>query len=150
MLGIGPVPIDPARELAGLLARAPAAGGLVSFTGSVRGEDGSVAALFLEAYAPLTEQGIAAAMEDTRRRWPLDELVVKHRIGWIEAGEIIVFVAAAAAHRRDAFDAVDSMMDMLKTEAIFWKKERAPSGEERWIEPRAQDWEDRARWAVNA
>lgn len=148
MLEIGPHPIDPAAALALIRKRAPAAGAVVSFTGCVRAEDGRVSALLLEAYSPLTERGIAAAMEETRRRWPLEDVLIKHRTGWIEAGETIVFVAAAAAHRRAAFEAADYLMDALKTDAVFWKKERANSGEERWIEPRPEDHEDRARWEV--
>lgn len=149
MLEIGERTIDEQDALARIRDDARQAGAIVSFSGSVRDEGGEVAALYLQSYSPLTETGIRNAMAEAQRRWPIEALVVRHRTGWIAVGETIVFVAAAAAHRRDAFEAVDFLMDMLKTEAIFWKKERLASGEERWIEPRRQDHDDRARWAVN-
>ena len=71
---------------------------------------------------------------------------VVHRCGLIAPGEAIVFVAAAAAHRRAAFEAADAMMDRLKTDAVFWKREDAVDGS-RWIEPTAKDRADRARWS---
>lgn len=149
MLEIGERAIDEQGDLARIRSEARHAGAVVSFTGSVRDEDGEVASLYLQSYPTLTEAGIRDAMAETNRCWPIDSLVVRHRTGWIAIGETIVFVAAAAAHRRDAFEAVDYLMDMLKTEAIFWKKERLKTGEERWIEPRRQDHADRERWAVN-
>jgi molybdopterin synthase catalytic subunit len=75
----------------------------------------------------------------------VQDVLVVHRYGPIEPGEAIVFVATAAEHRRAAFEAADYLMDRLKTEAPFWKKERGPDGE-RWIEARAVDHEDAARW----
>ena len=78
-------------------------------------------------------------------RWSLDDLQVLHRIGEIPVGDTIVFVAAASKHRREAFEAVDFLMDYLKTEAIFWKKE-ITMNDSKWIEPREKDYLDAKRW----
>ena len=107
---------------------------------------GAVRALTLQAYSPMTERGIETAMAEARERWPLMALKVIHRTGEMAPGEAIVFVAAASIHRRAAFEAADFLMDYLKTEAVFWKKEATATGEH-WIEPRSQDYQDRARWA---
>ncbi|MAI89512.1 molybdenum cofactor biosynthesis protein MoaE [Ponticaulis sp.] len=123
------------------------AGGVVSFSGIVRGQKGEnkVRALLLQSYSPLTENGIQAAVEDAKQRWPLTSVLVHHRIGEIQVGETIVFVATASEHRRDAFEAADFLMDYLKTEAVFWKKEITETAET-WIEPRKEDYQDKLRW----
>ncbi len=124
------------------------AGAIVSFAGVVRPQSAAgvgVTGLYLQAYSPLTERGIETTLAAARARWPLAGVRVVHRIGVIAAGETIVFVAAASAHRRAAFEAADFLMDYLKTDAIFWKKEMTASGEA-WIEPRSQDYADAARW----
>ena len=100
----------------------------------------------MSARSPMTERGIEKAMTEAEARWPLMAIKVIHRTGEMAPGEAIVFVATASAHRRAAFEAADFLMDYLKTEAVFWKKEATPEGEH-WIEPRSQDYEDRARWA---
>jgi len=147
MIRIQAEPFDPGAELAGFAARAPGAGAIASFTGLVRNDsDGSeVTALELEHYPALTEKTVATIGEDARARFDLADLAIIHRHGAMAPGEPIVFVAAAATHRRAAFDAVDYVMDRLKTEAPFWKRERGPEGA-RWIEARSVDLEDRARW----
>ena len=120
-------------------------GGLCSFVGEVRREDG-VEALELSHYAPLTLPGMNALADDAFARFDLMALLMVHRIGVMSAGEPIVCVAAAARHRRDAIGAVDFAMDHLKSEAWFWKREKR-GGTWRWIEPREQDRVDIARWA---
>jgi molybdopterin synthase catalytic subunit len=145
MIRIDATPFDPAAELAAFIARVPAAGAIASFTGLVRSESGEVSGLELDHYPALTEKAVAAIGDQARSRFRLDGLVIVHRHGALAPGEPIVFVAAAAAHRRAAFDAVDYMMDRLKTEAPFWKREHGPDGP-RWIEAREADLEDRARW----
>jgi molybdopterin synthase catalytic subunit len=147
MIRIEPGPFDPGAELTAFAARMPGAGAIASFTGLVRGEsDGaSVFGLDLEHYPALTEKVIAAIGEDARTRFGLAGLVIVHRHGAMTPGEPIVFVAAAAEHRRAAFEAVDYMMDRLKTEAPFWKREDGPGGAQ-WIEARPADLKDRARW----
>lgn len=128
----------------------PNAGAVVSFSGQVRPKagDSSVRALHLQAYPPMTDQGIADAVKSAKERWPLEGVLVKHRVGDIAVGETIVFVATASAHRRAAFEAADFLMDYLKTNAVFWKKEIRDTGE-LWIEPRAEDYQDQARWTKN-
>jgi molybdopterin synthase catalytic subunit len=146
MIRIGAEPFEPAAELAAFTARVPGAGAIASFTGLVRGESGRVYGLDLDHYPALTEGAVAAIGDEARARFGLDGLVIVHRHGALAPGEPIVFVAAAAAHRRAAFEAVDYMMDRLKTEAPFWKREHGPDGS-RWIEARDADLRDRARWA---
>ena len=123
-------------------------GGIVSFTGLTRAAtDGqSVATLELDAYPGFTEPQIAAMEAEARARFPVQDLLIVHRYGKITPGEAIVFVAAAAEHRRAAFEAADFLMDYLKTRAPFWKKETGPGGE-RWIEPRPSDYDDVKRWS---
>jgi len=147
MIRIQAEPFDPGAELAAFAARAQGAGAIACFTGLVRrASDGaSVTALELDHYPALTEAAVAAIGEEARARFGLADLVILHRHGALEPGDPIVFVAAAAEHRRAAFDAVDYMMDRLKTEAPFWKRELGGDGP-RWIEARAADVRDRARW----
>lgn len=123
------------------------AGAIVTFSGLVRplSSEGDVKTLHLQAYSPMTENGIRNAVDNARQRWPLTAAHVIHRTGDMAPGDAIVFVATAAPHRRAAFEAADFLMDYLKTDAIFWKKEVTAS-ETRWIEPRAEDYHDRARW----
>ena len=101
--------------------------------------------LFLQSYSPMTENGIETAVGQALNRWPLEALAVQHRTGEIRTGETIVFVATASKHRRAAFEAADFLMDYLKTEAVFWKKEITEAGDF-WIEPREQDYQDNQRW----
>jgi len=124
-------------------------GAIVSFTGQVRGcaRTGRVRSLFLQAYSPMTEQGIEQAVRQAEARWPLQAVHILHRTGLMAPGDTIVFVATASAHRRAAFEAADYLMDYLKTEAIFWKREDTITGS-KWIEPRPQDHLDAARWTT--
>lgn len=125
-----------------------AAGGVVSFLGQVRGGEG-VEALELRHYAPLTLSGMQALAKDTRERWSLEGLLIIHRSGRMLPGDPIVLVAAASRHRRDAFAAAEFVMDHLKSESWFWKRELV-GGQWRWIEPRAQDYDDLERWRSEA
>ena len=139
--------LDPASELAKFAAAHPQAGGIASFIGQVRTEAGASAVLELELshYPPLTLPGMEALAEEACRRWPLDGLLLLHRTGSLLPGEPIVLAVAAARHRRDALLAVDFAMDHLKSEAWFWKRERTAAGW-CWVEPRAADHIDKARW----
>lgn len=123
------------------------AGAVVSFSGQVRaeGKTETVLSLFLQAYEPLTRENIKDKVLEAKTRWSLDDLQILHRIGEIPVGDTIVFVAAASKHRREAFEAVDFLMDYLKTEAIFWKKE-ITMNDSKWIEPREKDYLDAKRW----
>ncbi len=135
---------DPADELAVFSQAHDEAGGIASFLGKVRAGDG-VEALELRHYAPLTLPGMRALSEATQARWTLSGLLIIHRTGVMLPGDPIVFVAAAARHRRDAFAAAEFVMDHLKGESWFWKREKV-DGAWRWIEPREQDFVDLARW----
>jgi molybdopterin synthase catalytic subunit len=120
-------------------------GAVVSFTGLTRAADGAVTRLELEAYPGFTEAEIGRIAEAARTRFALHDLLIVHRVGAIAPGEAVVFVAVAAAHRREAFEAADHLMDYLKTRAPFWKKEHGPDGA-RWVEPSPRDHADAARW----
>ena len=121
------------------------AGAIASFIGRVRGEKGSVDSLYLESYEGVTVAGIQAAIDAAYKRWALIDVLIIHRIGEIKAGAPIVLVCTASKHRRSAFEACDFLMDYLKTEAIFWKKQIGENGSN-WVEPREQDYQDQARW----
>lgn len=122
----------------------PGLGGVCTFVGEVRGDDG-VEALELTHYAPLTLPGMHQLADSAFARFDLMGLLMVHRIGMMRPGEPIVCVSAAALHRRDAIDAVDFCMDHLKSAAWFWKREKRADGWH-WIEPRVQDHRDLARW----
>lgn len=132
------------EALAAFNAAYPDAGGTVSFTGKVRGGDG-VKALQLSHYDKLTLPGMVELAEQARERFEIEGLLVWHRTGMMHPGDAIVLVAAAARHRRAAFEAADFLMDHLKSAAWFWKRE-LKDGQWRWIEPREDDFSDRARW----
>jgi len=138
---------DPDAELQRFRRAGEAAGGIVSFLGQVRQETGDpVEALELRHYEPLTLPGMEQLAMRAEARWPLTALLVVHRVGVMVPGDPIVLVACAARHRRDAFEAADFLMDHLKSNAWFWKRERTAAGW-RWIEPREQDHADLTRWA---
>ena len=114
--------LAPGAALDTFAAAHPEAGGIVSFVGKVRPDD-HVEELELKHYAPLTLKDMEDLAETTLARWPLDGLLLHHRTGRMRPGEPIVLVAAAARHRRDAFEAADFVMDHLKSDAWFWKRE---------------------------
>lgn len=139
---------DPADELARFTHTAAGCGAIASFTGVARGQSKMgepVASLFLDHHPRLTLASMQAIHAEAVNRFDLRAACILHRCGQVLAGEPIVFVGAAAAHRRAAFDAVECMMDRLKTEAIFWKREDNTSGSH-WIEPSAEDYRARDRW----
>ena len=120
-------------------------GAVATFTGIARAEAGQTTALELEAYPGFTEAEIGKTAERAKARFGLDDFAILHRVGKIAPGDPVVFVATAARHRRAAFEACDFLMDYLKSKAPFWKKEHGPDGA-RWVEPRAEDHADIARW----
>jgi molybdopterin synthase catalytic subunit len=137
-------------------ARAPGAGGIVSFLGVVRadtaapgGDGDAVAELWLEHYPGMTERSIEAFLDEAMRRWPLLAVSVVHRVGSLVAGDRIVGVVVASRHRAAAFDACRFVMDYLKTDAVFWKRERDASGRVRWIEPTDDDRRRVAGWRAD-
>lgn len=140
---------DPGALLTDFSRNRAETGAVATFTGLARAEGGEARVLELEAYPGFTEARIGEIAQTARTRFSLDDLMILHRVGKIEPGEPIVFVATAARHRREAFEACDFLMDYLKSRAPFWKKEHGPEGA-RWIEPRAQDHADIARWETPA
>ena len=138
---------DAGAELARLRAGSRRIGAIASFIGTVRdlNEGEGVAAMTLEHYPGMTERALEDICAQARARWDIIDLAVIHRHGELAAGDQIVFVAVACAHRGEAFAACEFVMDYLKTRAPFWKKERTPHGE-RWVEAREADDQAAARW----
>jgi molybdopterin synthase catalytic subunit len=133
-------------ELVGPFTRVhPGLGGVCTFVGEVRGDDG-VEALELTHYEPLTLAGMDELADQALARFDLLGILIAHRVGEMHPGEPIVLVSAAARHRRAAIQAVDFAMDHLKSDAWFWKREKR-GGEWRWIDPRPEDHADLARWS---
>ena len=140
--------MDPAAELAAISGAALDDGAIVSFVGIARGHSSAgspVDRLVLEHHPQMTQKSLENIGGDAADRFPVNHVRIVHRYGAIVPGEPIVFAAAAAAHRRAAFEAADYLMDRLKTEAIFWKREESPAGSQ-WIEPTETDYADRSRW----
>lgn len=144
MMRVTPEPFEPETELAAFRATHRQAGAVASFVGCVRGRDAD--ALVLEHYPALTEQVIDQFVAEARARFALEGVLVRHRVGRMTGGEPIVLVACASAHRKQALAGVDFLMDKLKTEAPFWKREEN-NGESRWIEPRPEDYQAGRGWA---
>jgi len=139
---------DPAEELANFSAQAAGCGAISSFSGIARpvGKQGSdVSAMFLESHPRLTAASMNGIAADARQKFGIAHLIIIHRHGTIMPGEAIVFVAAASSHRRAALESVDYMMDRLKTEAVFWKREDTAEGSQ-WIEPTGDDYAANSRW----
>lgn len=122
-------------------------GAVVTFTGKVRNHNmgDSVSALMLEHYPGMTEKALADIIDLARQRWPLQRVSVNHRIGELFPGDEIVFVGVTSAHRNSAFEAAEFIMDYLKTQAPFWKREATQNGE-RWVESRDTDKQAAERW----
>lgn len=141
--------IDPSFLLSAFLARCgDRTGAVVSFTGLCRSDPGENG-LELEAYPGFTEAAIESFLDQAVQRFRLEDVQAVHRVGFVAPGEPIVFVVAAARHRRAAFQGADLIMDWLKSRAPFWKKAHGAEGG-RWIEPRPEDYEDAARWDATA
>jgi molybdopterin synthase catalytic subunit len=130
-----------------LLADDPGTGATAVFIGSVRSDpDSPVTAMELEHYPGMTERCIESIVEEAKGRWALNAVRVIHRVGLLAPGEQIVYVGVTSAHRGDAFEACEFIMDYLKTRAPFWKKETTPSGS-RWVDARSSDDAAAQRWA---
>lgn len=146
-VSVQPDDFDVGAELASLRAQDPRIGAVVSFVGTVRDmNDGAeVSEMELEHYPGMTEQALETIVEQANARWPLFGTRVIHRVGPLKPLEQIVLVACASAHRGEAFDACEFIIDYLKTEAPFWKKEQTPIGA-RWVDARESDDSARAKW----
>jgi molybdopterin synthase catalytic subunit len=138
-------------EVAALRAGDPAVGAVASFVGTVRDRnDGSgVSAMELEHYPGMTEKAIEAMIDEAFRRFDIRAARVIHRVGPLQPLEQIVLVAVTSSHRGAAFQACEFLMDYLKTQAPFWKKETTPEGA-RWVDARVADDTALARWGIRA
>ena len=138
---------DVAQEIATLSRGRTDIGAVVSFSGICRGSDDgkTLAALTLEHYPGMAEAEIERHAATAMSRWPLTGLTVIHRVGRIVAGENIVLVVTASAHRQAAFEAAEFLMDYLKANAPFWKREESADGTS-WVEARQHDDAAAARW----
>lgn len=138
---------DVAQVLADLRNNKPQVGAIVSFIGLVRDiNDGAdVSTLTLEHYPEMTEKALQSIVDEAKQRWDVMDAVVIHRVGTLLPTDQIVLVAISSAHRQAAFSACEFIMDYLKTQAPFWKKETNNQGA-RWVEAKASDDEAKARW----
>ena len=142
-VSIDEAPIELGVEIAALEERG--AGGVATFTGVVRGDDG-VTALELEHYPGMTEQALIALAETATMRWSLLGVTMVHRVGVMVPGDRIVFIGTAAEHRREALEACAYLIDRLKTDAPFWKRETR-GDDARWVEARDSDAAAAERWS---
>jgi molybdopterin synthase catalytic subunit len=142
---------DLAAEVASLRAGDPGVGAVVSFVGTVRDRsDGlGVQLMELEHYPGMTERSIETMMTEAARRFDIRGMRVIHRVGPLKPQDQIVLVAVTSAHRGQAFQACEFLMDYLKTQAPFWKKEHTPEGA-RWVDARVHDDEALARWGITS
>lgn len=138
-------PFDAAAETAALVAGRTDIGGIASFIGVCRADDG-LAAMVLEHYPGMTERAIARIAAEAEARWPLAGCTVIHRFGRLLPGEPIVLVLTASAHRVAALESCAFLIDWLKTRAPFWKREEFADGSSRWVAAKAEDDAIAARW----
>ena len=140
---------DLADEVAALRRADAGVGAVVAFVGTVRDRnDGApVASMELEHYPGMTERSIEAMIDEAQRRFDIQGVRVIHRIGLLQPLEQIVLVAVTSAHRGQSFQACEFLMDYLKTQAPFWKKEQTPEGA-RWVDARVSDDAALARWGI--
>ncbi len=138
---------DVSAELAHMRTQRKDIGAVASFIGYVRdlNEGDNVATLTLEHYPQMTEKALQNIVATAQSRWSLLASTVIHRVGTLQPSDQIVLVAVASEHRQDAFEACAFIMDYLKTDAPFWKKEQTSTGP-RWVEAKQSDDQAKARW----
>lgn len=138
---------DVGAEIVAMRLSSSHIGALVSFVGQVRDlNDGdSISSMFLEHYPGMTEKALSEIIAQAKTRWSIVDATIIHRVGELKPQDQIVLVLVASAHRQDAFSACEFMMDQLKTNAPFWKKEQTQNGF-RWVEAKASDEAARQRW----
>ena len=138
---------DAGAEIAALRRGNPKVGAVASFIGVCRdANDGdSVSKMTLEHYPGMTEKALEKIVDEAKQRWKVMDVLVVHRVGELKPADQIVLVVVTGAHRGEAFAACEFIMDYLKTQAPFWKKEQTPGGS-RWVEARSSDDEAAQRW----
>ena len=121
-------------------------GAVVSFIGTVRDlTSESLVSLTLEHYPGMTEKSLRSIAEKARKKWEIESVTIIHRVGTLGIGDQIVLVITSSKHRQAAFDSCNYIMDFLKTDAPFWKKEVSDK-EEKWVGKRESDEEQKKRW----
>ena len=144
---------DLGREVAALRGADPQVGAVASFVGTVRDRSGQGPAdttrMELEHYPGMTERAIESMIDEAFARFRILGARVVHRVGSLAPGEQIVLVVVTSSHRQDAFSACEFLMDYLKTQAPFWKKEHRPDGSAEWVDARVSDDAALARWGLN-
>jgi molybdopterin synthase catalytic subunit len=151
---IGPQDFDAGREMAALRQGDTGVGAVACFVGTVRDRSGGQAPdttrMELEHYPGMTERAIESMIDAAHARFHITAARVVHRVGPLEPGEQIVLVVVTAPHRGDAFAACEFLMDYLKTQAPFWKKEHRPDGSAEWVDARVADDAALARWGLDS
>lgn len=142
---------DLSTEVALLRAANPGVGAIVTFVGTVRdmNDGAAVSAMELEHYPGMTEKALADIIAQARQRWQIIDALVIHRVGPLEPMAQIVLVAVTSAHRGEAFAACEFIIDYLKTDAPFWKKEQTPAGA-RWVDARTTDDQALLKWQATS
>lgn len=133
------------NDIISWLSELPQDGAVVTFIGKVRCTEKKTIGLYLEHYAGMTEKVLSNIIVQARQRWNLSRIAVIHRVGNIKTNEKIVFVGVSSAHRSDAFAAAEFIMDILKNEAPFWKKENTIDGNN-WVEAKKSDVDALKKW----
>ena len=149
---IGQEDFDVSAQIAQVRAGDGGVGAVVSFLGTVRDRQGTehgISSLELEHYPGMTEASIEAMIDQAFQRFDIRGARVLHRVGLLQPLDQIVLVVVASAHRGEAFQACEFLMDYLKTQAPFWKKETTPEGA-RWVDARVSDDQALQRWGISA
>lgn len=138
-------PFDMGAEVEAFTKTATGAGAIVTFSGLVRDEGGTLTEMEIEHYPGMTEKALEAIRAEAVTRWSLTDALVIHRFGQLKPGEQIMMVATASRHRSDAFQAAEFLMDYLKSRAPFWKKELGADGQT-WVDAKDNDEDALKRW----
>lgn len=147
MISVQTADFDMANEYHALIAEGTSDGAVVTFTGLVRdlNQGSKITSLTLEHYPGMTEKSLAEIVAQAKQRWPLGKVRLIHRVGELKLADQIVFVGVTSKHREAAFEACQFIMDFLKNNAPFWKKEATEQGE-KWVEFNDKDKQAVQRW----
>ena len=145
MIRVQAMPFDPGGELNTFSGGVANVGAVVSFTGVVRDVSGGLSGMEIEHYAGMTEKALGTIRAEAMQRWDLADALVIHRFGHLDVGDVIMMVATASRHRKDAFEAAEFLMDFLKSRAPFWKKEITKDGGD-WVASKPEDEDALTRW----
>ena len=138
-------PFDMGAEVRAFTEAVKGAGAVVTFSGLVRDEGGTLSGMEIEHYPGMTEKALGTIRDEAMARWSLADALIIHRFGPLKPGEQIMMVATASRHRKDAFEAAEFLMDYLKSRAPFWKKEHGGQGED-WVAAKSEDEAALKRW----